>query len=340
MDRINRYILSNFAPLFFSLFFTLYFLVSVIFFITIARLTALISVSFADLGEMYLYAVPEIFSYTLPVAYFIAVAMTMFQMSKENEIIVLFALSMHPKKPAKLFFFLSFAVSLFLLLNAIFLVPLSKQMSSNFISMKRMEARLNIKESEFGQKFSNWHVFVKTNNRRNYGDIVLYQKAKPGEEDKFILAKKALLERNASLLTLTLEGGNVYTLGNQTVTRIDYEGLKMQYNPKLHSLQSSEIIAYWKEALHNKERARHLAFSVLISLFPLLTYLFALAFGIAHMRYEKPNVYLNSMLLVVFYYVLTYQGSHRFPLYATFGIILFFAVVAPLFFKKRVVERF
>jgi len=137
MDRITRYLLSNFAPLFLSLFFTLFFLVSVVFFITIARLTALISVSFADLGEMYLYAVPEIFSYTLPVAYFISVAMTMFQMSKENEMVVLFALSLNPRKIAKPFFFLSLFVTLFLLFNAIFLVPLSKQMSPGALAPRQ-----------------------------------------------------------------------------------------------------------------------------------------------------------------------------------------------------------
>jgi lipopolysaccharide export system permease protein len=340
MDRITRYILANFAPLLLSLFFTLFFLVSVVFFITIARLTALISVSFVDLGEMYLYAIPEIFSYTLPVAYFISVAMTMFQMSKENEIIVLFALSLNPRKIAKPFFFVSFFVSAFLLFNAIFLVPLSKQMSSNFISMKKMEAKLNIKESEFGQKFSNWHVFVRSNNKKNYGDIVLFQKAKSGEDDKFILAKRAALDRNDSLLTLTLDGGSVYTLGDTRVTQVNYDKLKMNYNPKLHSLESSEIVAYWKEAKHNPKRAYQLAFSVLVSMFPFLTFLFALSFGIAHMRYHKPNVYLNSMIVVILYYVLIYQVSFRFPLYGSLLIMVLFSFASVFFFKKRIMERF
>ena len=340
MDRITRYILANFAPLFLSLFFTLFFLVSVVFFITIARLTALISVSFADLGVMYLYAVPEIFSYTLPVAYFIAVAMTMFQMSKENEVIVLFALSLDPRKIAKPFFVLSLSVSLFLLFNAVILVPLSKQMSSNFIAMKRMEAKLNIKESEFGQKFSNWHVFVRSNNHKSYGDIVLYQKAKTGENDKFILARRAVLDRNESLLTLTLDGGSVYALGNKRVTQVNYDKLKMNYNPKLRSLESSEIIDYWKEAMYNKKRAFQLAFTVLVSMFPLLTFLFALSFGIAHMRYHKPNVYLNSMIVVLLYYVLIYRVADRFPLYGSAGVMLLFGFASILYFHKRVIERF
>ncbi len=340
MDRITRYVLANFAPLFLSLFFTLFFLVSVVFFITIARLTALISVSFADLGEIFLYAVPEIFSYTLPVAYFIAVAMTMFQMSKENEVIVLFALSLDPRKIAKPFFVVSLSVSLFLLFNAIILVPLSKQMSSNFIAMKRMEAKLNIKESEFGQKFSNWHVFVRSNNKKSYGDIVLYQKAKTGENDKFILARRAVLDRNDSLLTLTLDGGSVYALGNERVTQVNYDKLRMNYNPKLRSLESSEIIDYWKEAQHDKNRAYQLAFTVLVSMFPLLTFLFALSFGIAHMRYHKPNVYLNSMIVVLLYYVAIYRVADRFPLYGSVAIMLLFGFASILYFQKRIMERF
>ena len=340
MDRVTRYILGNFAPLFLSLFFTLFFLVSVIFFITIARLTALISVSFWDLGEIFLYSVPEMFGYTMPVTFFIAVAMTMFQMSRENEIIVLFALSLNPRKIAKPFFVISLLLSLFLLYNALVLVPLSKQMSKNFIEMKKMEAKLNLKESEFGQKFSNWHVFVRSSDRKNFHDIVLYQKGKEGASDKLILAKSAKLDRNDSLMTLTLQKGDVYIPGNEKLTQADFAKLIMNYKPKLRELHSSDIYDYWMQAKTDPKRMQQLSFTVLVSLFPLLGFLFALSFGIAHMRYQKPNIYLNSMILILLFYIAIYQVSHKAPLFGTVGVVLLFGLLSIFWFEKRVMERF
>lgn len=340
MARVTRYILGNFAPLFLSLFFTLFFLVSVIFFISIARLTALISVSFLDLGEIFLYSIPEMFSYTMPVTFFIAIAMTMFQMSRENEMIVLFALSLDPRRIAKPFGVISLLLSLFLLLNALVLVPLSKQLGKNFIAMKKMEAKLNLKESEFGQKFSNWHLFVQSSDKKNYRDIVLYQRAKEGNGDKLILARSAHLDRNDSLLRLTLQSGNLYIEGDRKVTQAGFGKLLMHYNPKLKELHSSDIYDYWEQAGHDPKRAQQLSFTVLVALFPLVSFLFALSFGIAHMRQQKPNVYLNSMLLVLLFYVAIYQVSHKAPLYGAITVALLFFGASILFFQKRVMERF
>jgi len=340
MDRVTRYILANFSSLFLSLFLTLFFLVSVIFFITVSRLTALISVSFLDLGEIFLYAVPEIFTYTLPVTFFIAVAMTMYSMSRENEMVVLFALTLNPVKIAKIFFSLSFLTTLFLLANSIFFIPVSKQMSDNFISLKRMEAKLNIKESEFGQKFSNWHLFVHSNAKDTYNDIVLYQKGESGENDKFILAKNAKLDRNDSLLSLKLNHGKVYDIARDKLTQIDYKKLNMNYNPKLQELKSSNIIEYWMKAKTNEKRASGLSFALLVALFPLATFMFALSFGIAHMRHQKPNVYLNSMLVVILYYIAIFNVAQKFPFYGTLGVFALFFIFSALFFKKRVMERF
>ncbi len=340
MDRVSRYILSNFFPLFSSLFFTLFFLVSVIFFITLSRLTALISVNFWDLSEIFLYAIPEIISYTFPITFFIAIAMTVFSLSKDNEMIVLFALSMNPAKIARLFLGLSIIASIFLLLNVIFFMPLSKQLSSNFIALKKMEAKLNFKESEFGQKFANWHVFVQSNTKNVYNNIVLYQRGVDGKEDKFILAKEAKLDRKDALVNFRLYDGKVFSLSKEKLTQVDYAKLKMSYNPKMHQLTSSEIIDYWEKAKSDPKRATQLAFSILIGLFPLATFLYALSFGIAHMRHQKPNVYLNTMIVVLLYYVAIYKLAHKFPFYGTIGIFVFFSIVGMIVFKKRVLERF
>lgn len=114
----------------------------------------------------------------------------------------------------------------------------------------------------------------------------------------------------------------------------------MHYNPKLKELHSSDIYDYWEQAGHDPKRAQQLSFTVLVALFPLVSFLFALSFGIAHMRQQKPNVYLNSMLLVLLFYVAIYQVSHKAPLYGAITVALLFFGASILFFQKRVMERF
>jgi lipopolysaccharide export system permease protein len=175
MDKVTKYILVNFFQTFLSLFFTLFFLASIVFFIKISKLTQLFSVSFLDLGESYLYLLPEIIIYTMPMTFFISVTMSIYKLSRDNESIVLFALSWSPLKLAKIFLWVSLLASMFLLANSILFMPLSKQLNKNFIEYKKMEAKINIQDSEFGQKFQEWNVFISSSGEKSYKDIVLYK---------------------------------------------------------------------------------------------------------------------------------------------------------------------
>ena len=174
MNRANRYLLKHFSELFSSLFFILFFITSVVFFIKITTLTAVIQMNFLELGTLYVYLLPRTLIYTLPVTFFIALCITLFNLSRENETIVLFTLGYNPKKIAQ--FFMSFAslLSFILVLDLLVLIPISKQLNTNFIEYKKAEAKFNIKASEFGQKFSDWFVYIESSNtEKKYEGVTL-----------------------------------------------------------------------------------------------------------------------------------------------------------------------
>ncbi len=290
MDRVSRYLVSNFFQTFLSLFFTLFFLASVIFFIKISQLTSLFSVTFSDLGEAYLYLLPELIVYTLPITFFIAVAMTIFKMSKENETIVFFALTLSPHKIARVFFMLSLATSLFLLVNSLIMIPIAKQLNKNFIEYKKLESKINIKATEFGQKFEGWNVYINGVDDGTYKDIVLYLKDAAKKEERFIIAKSAHIEKNGSIVGIKLEEGKLFNLKNRGLDEIGYAGMKMSFQPTVKALENLGVLAYWMQSKVNKTRAKDLSINIFISFFPLATFLFAISLGVANTRHEKPNI--------------------------------------------------
>ncbi|MCH9813072.1 MAG: LptF/LptG family permease [Epsilonproteobacteria bacterium] len=340
MTKVSKYVLSAFFQSFLSLFFTLFFLVTVITFIRISKLTSLFSVSFIDLFEMYLYLLPEIITYILPVTFFIALTTALFKMSKDNESIVLFAMSLSPTKISRLFFYFSSAISLLLLINAIFFIPISKQLGKNFVEHKKIEAKVNLKSSEFGQKFATWNVFVNEVDAKNgYEDIVLFERDKEGS-DTFILADSAVIDKNSSLLALDLLEGSVYSLEESRLRQIDYEKLKITYNPDTKEIKSNAIFEYWYLALINKSRARDLSLAISVALFPLVSYLFAISFGIANLRHESPNVYLNMFFVILIFYLIVYQVATMIPLLGTGIVLVLFYLVSHLVFHKKVLARY
>jgi lipopolysaccharide export system permease protein len=340
MDRVSRYLLSHFFQTFLSLFFTLFFLASVIFFIKISQLTSLFTVTFLDLAEAYLYLLPELIVYTLPITFFVAVAMTVFKLSKENETIVLFALTLSPHKIARLFFALSLAVSLFLLLNAIIFIPIAKQLNKNFIEYKKIESKINLKASEFGQKFEDWNLFVNGAKKGEYRDIILYQNNKEQDLERFVIAKRAQIERNGSIIGIKLEQGRLFNLHEEDLDEIGYESMKMSYRPKVKELENVGVLEYWAVAKESKTRAKDLAINVLISFFPLATFLYAVSFGIANTRHEKPNIYLYIFIVVLIYHLLMFGVATTIPLVGTVLLVVLAHLSSGFFFREKILKRY
>ena len=71
MSRVNRYLLFNFLGTFASLFSTLFLIMSIVFFIQIARITSYIEISFGELFKLYSFMLPRVLLFVVKVLLFL-----------------------------------------------------------------------------------------------------------------------------------------------------------------------------------------------------------------------------------------------------------------------------
>lgn len=338
MNRVNKYLLSNFASTFASLFSTLFIIMSIVFFIQIARITSYIEITFFELGKLYLFMLPRVLLFVVPIAFFVALGMTLFRLSKENESIVLFTLGHSPKDMAKFFTKCAALLSATLLVVALVLIPTAAELNANFIDYKKTIAKLNLKGGQFGQKFSDWMVYIASENSDNngtiYKDVVMYN---PSEKTRRLLvANSARISNQNGIIELALNNGKSYEMSDKSyhVSKFDTLKIRTQQDQKVSGVGG--IVEYWQEAKVSKKRLKDLTTYVLVALFPLASVLFAIAFGVVTYRYDKGVIYFGIFGVLFGYFALIMLLAAR-PM---FGIPLVFlgTFALSLFYYKRKIE--
>jgi lipopolysaccharide export system permease protein len=293
--------------------------------------------NFLELGTLYLYLLPKTLIYTLPITFFIALCITLFNLSKENETIVLFTLGYNPRKIATLFLSVAFVLSSLLIVDIFVLIPISKQLNSNFIDYKKAEAKFNIKTSEFGQKFSNWFVYIESiDNAKVYNGVTLYQNFTTKESEKLILASTATIENSNSLLRLALDKGKIFEFHPNEIGQVDFEKMYINTRPSSPIGYMQSIAEYWNGVFVDQKRAYDLSFFVLIALFPLATTFIAISIGIVTHRYDKHGIYLFMFTTIALYFALTTLLSTWHPQSAPFIVFGLTFAIAYRIYQKRI----
>ncbi len=341
MGRVNHYLLRHFSSLFSSLFFTLFFITSVVFFIKIASITSIIKINFYELGLLYIFLLPNILIYTLPITFFIALSISLFNLSKENETIVLFTLGYKPQKISRLFIVVASILSLLLIINILVLIPTAKQLNKNFIDHKRVEAKFNIKATEFGQKFDDWLVYIdKSDKKNNYSSVVMYQEATAKNTEKFITAKSANINNHNGILKLKLDDGKAFELSERSLQQVNFKKMYLTADQTDKISKVVDIVSYWKQALKYKKRAYDLAFLLLIALFPIATVLFAISIGIVTYRYEKGSIYF-SIIAVIIGYLAPGIILVKYADLPAVAVVFFVTIITSyLFYRKKILLRY
>ena len=305
MSRVNSYLLKNFTEVFSSLFFILFFIASIIFFINIANATAMIKINFIEFFTIYIYLVPKLLIYTIPITFFVSLCLTLNNLSKENELLILFSLGYSPQKMARFFIFLASAFSILLIIDFIILVPLSNQLNNNFLDYKKAKAKFNIQGSKFGQKFSGWFVYVdQVGKNQIYTNISLY---KPGIDNKtstMILAQKGVVQNIKGTIRLVLKNGKVFKLQKDKIQQVDFKKMYISHRQTANIRYMQTVYLYWSIAFKNKHRAYDFAFFMLIALFPLTMVLTAIGISITVSRYASAKIYFYLFISTFIYFSL------------------------------------
>lgn len=342
MSRVNKYLLFNFLGTFASLFSTLFLIMSIVFFIQITRVTSYIEISFGELFKLYSFMIPRVLLFVVPIAFFVSLAMTLFRLSKENESIVIFTLGGSPNKIARFFLAFSALLSAALLIVAIVMIPIAAQLNSNFIDYKKTVAKLNLKPTQFGQKFSDWMVYVgsetQDSNGTTYKDIVMFN---PGIKDseRLIVAEKAKITNVNQSIELSLIEGKMYDIKDEIYHQSNFKSMKIRTAQSEEISDVGSIKEYWTEMSNSNKRKKDFSTYVLVALFPLASTLFAISLGIVTYRYEKGMVYVGTFGVLFGYFTLIMLFSSK-PTIAIPLIFFVFLLAGILLYKAKIMQRY
>ena len=342
MSRVNKYLLFNFLGTFASLFSTLFLIMSIVFFIQIARITSYIEISFGELFKLYSFMLPRVLLFVVPIAFFVSLAMTLFRLSKENESIVIFTLGGSPNKIARFFLAFSALLSAALLVVAIVMIPIAAQLNANFIDYKKTVAKLNLKPTQFGQKFSDWMVYVgsesEDKNGTIYKNVVMFNPYVE-ETQRLIIAKNAKIINVGQSVELSLNEGKMYDIRDEIYHQSSFKSMKIRTAQSEEISDVGSIKEYWMDAASSDKRRKDLSTYVLVALFPLASTLFAISLGIVTYRYEKGMVYVGTFGVLFGYFTLIMLFSSK-PALAIPLIFFVFLLAGVLLYKAKITRRY
>jgi len=339
MHKLQRYIIHNLSILFLSIFLPLFAIASVIFLIKLSTYTAVIHLSIWEMAKLYFFILPEVLFYTLPVTFFIASVLTLFRLSTDNEIVVLFSLGIHPKFILNILLKPALLLSMLLAFDFFILFPHATVLSSNFVSYKKSEAKFNLSASEFGHSFGEWLLYIgKNNTDGTYSDVFLFNKNK--EEEILIEAKTAKVINDGGILRLELLNGEGYSYSEKKFTQINFEHMRINDTMTTDLTTYRTPLEYWKSD-DRKESKRHMFITdTLLSLFPTISLFLVLSIGIVHVRHQKARVYLYLFLSILIFYGST-LGLQKVLAYYTIPVVaLLWLIVTYVIYRKTIVARF
>jgi lipopolysaccharide export system permease protein len=339
MDRLKKYIISNLSILFISIFLPLFSIASVIFLIKLATYTAIIQLSLWEMSKLYFFILPEILFYTLPVTFFIAAVLSLFKLSNDNEIVVIFSLGIRPNFILRTLLTPALLLSSLLFFNFLVLFPHTTVLSSNFISYKKSEAQFNLSASEFGHSFGDWLLYLgKENPDGTFGDVFLFNKNK--KEEILIGADNAEVINDSGLLKLKLTKGEGYSYSKKTFSQINFETMYINDTMKTDLTKYRTPLEYWLSDERRDSKKHMLITDTLLALFPLLSLFLVASIGIVHVRHQKARVYLYLFLGVLTYYGATLGLQKIFGFYTIPVVAFTWLLITYVLYRKTIVARF
>ncbi len=337
--KLKQYLYTQLSYTFFPIFLGLYFITSVIFLVKIASLTSVITINVFELFQLYFYVVPTILFYTLPISFFISLVITLSKLSSEYELIVITSFGLKPLKIVKIFFPITFILSLALVVVSVGLIPKMQYLNKIFIKQKEKEANFNIRASEFGQKFGNWLIYISSKEDKVYKDVKLLKITE--QEDQFVIANNAKLTNDNGEFSFQLSKGRSFNIKNEEFNQINYEKMIIKDSiSKDRYAQFTTSYEYWKKWLSLGEDIDKFTFYILTSFFPFLSLFLVVSFGYFNPRYEKNKAVGLALVFVVLYYIFMKVLTEKLLLHSLYLVPLCWGFMSYFYYTKTVKKRY
>ena len=339
MDKLKRYIISNFSLLFFSVFIALLSIASIIFLIKVSRYTAVIKLTVFELWKLYTFVLPELLFFTLPITFFITAALSLYKLSTDNEMIVLFALGIKPRYILSTLLKPAILLSILLIIDFLIVIPHAKILSKNFVLYKKKEAKFNLTASEFGHNFNDWLLYIGDADKDGtYKDVLLFRKEQ--KEEILVGAKEAEILTKDGVFTLSLSKGQGYSYTPETMTQINFETMHINNILKDDYYIYRTALDYWLHPHWRDKKIKNFITSILISLMPVLSLFTVLSIGIIHVRHEKGHVYLALAITLVLFFAAIFGLQKSLGFYTIPAVAFGWLLIAIPIYRKKVTSHY
>ena len=339
MVRVRAYIASNFTKAFLTIFLPFFLIISLIYLVKISALTAKIQITFAELITLYLYSIPDITFYTLPLSFVAALANVLIKLSTDNELIALYALGLKAKKVLGSLLLLGLLFSLLLLSISFFGMPLSKQFYASFKETKKSEAKINIVAGKLGQKFGEYYTYVKEKKGEDFHKMVIYNRTDRNNE-QFFAAEKGNLRKKNNKSSLLLTNGYGYTYTKDKLQEAEYETLEVYDKTKKRNFIFEDVFTFWAKAQTDERTLHRLLFYIFVSLIPLISVYLVAAYTMINPRYQANHSYIVIFSVTLLFYTLASILQKWGNFYLLAAAIIFTSVLGIWLFHKRVTRFF
>lgn len=340
MVNARGYISSNFTKTFLTIFLPFFLIVSLVYLVKVSTITAKIQLSFGELLTLYGYFVPEIIFYTLPISFIAALASVLIRLSLDNELTALYALGLKAHNVLKSLMVLGILFSLLLAAISFLAIPLSNQLYQSFKTEKRADTKLNIVPGKLGQKFGDYYIYIKENDKNGFSDIVIYNRTHQDEE-QFFSSRKGKIKHTNRTASLQLEDGYGYTYTKDKLQQAKYKTLEVyDTGRKKEAFRFKDILNYWGSAISDKKTKQKVIFFAFLSLIPFLSVYIVASFSMINSRYQSNHLFFVIFITSILFYLI---GSF---LQKSGGYIHLLAISLLLFtagrwlFEKRVAKYF
>jgi lipopolysaccharide export system permease protein len=340
-NRLHNYLLGHFAASFFPLFGALFLIASVVAFVQLSTMTSVIKMSFWEMFLLYLTHVPTILLYTLPITFFSAMTITFARLSFDLELTVIFSLKASVGQLLRPFGYISVVLAMLLLALGLVVKPKAYFIQKAFIYAKQDDAQINIRPSEFGQRFGDWMLFVgKETGENRYEEVVLFSKGDRGDQGHFVLADRGRVDNEGGLLSLLISEGRAYQTGTESIGQIDFSRMRVNEPSHLRALDYEGIRAYWAGLGESDKVARELSWTLAAALFVLICLPAAAAFGIHNPRFEKNRASAWALLMTLLFYVPAFFLGEKMGLLSLAIVTPAWLLVVAFFYYRRIWRTF
>lgn len=306
------------------------------------------SLSTIDILNIIALLLPSIYIIILPIAYLIAITVTLTKLSSTNELIALNNSGISLQRILKVLLIITLPILIFNFLNTVFIKPSSNKLLREILHIKLQNIVTSPQKNIFTKLSKGKYVFIEE--KEGGLNSIIYTSFK---DNNFITV--SAVDGNIDKGIVNFKSGNLILTKEDKTEILDFENLslpiiedseKKDVELKRGSIPFIELLKIYKEGSNHQLIKTELFYRIFYSIAPLILLILSFPLSIGFSRHYKTQGVLISIFTGLLFYILfsfadtlSIKGKLD-PLYGFLSIYFFLALLSfAIFHKKGLISK-